>query len=431
MIQLNNHNEQLKSQFESTYGILDSNIPKKELVSLDSIDLVLRQCLNIEEMREAGSFFTGQELSTFLINKFEDTLTFSSVVYDPTCGAGNLLIECSRKLNTVDNSLKKTLNKWGEVLRGFDIHSTFIEAAKLRLILEALSRGVTKDCDLHEALECFKHIKLLDVTTVQADDLKEATHIVMNPPFTLWNSPKVRFWKNGKVNAAGVVFEQVIRNIPQNCYVSAILPDVLRSGSRYENWRKFASNNISGSCQLFGKFNNKTDVDVFILSGLNIISDDNYIQWFTDSESKPKICVSNLFDVCVGSLVAYRDPPIGNNYPYIHPKNAPAWECMREFHEYRRYSGKVYTSPLVVVRRTSSPSDKFRAVGTLIESKEPVAIENHLIVLVPKDGLLETCKMLLHSLKCQETNDYFNNRIRLRHLTVGIVKDLPLNKAAS
>ncbi|WP_241168818.1 N-6 DNA methylase [Serratia marcescens] len=425
MIQLNNHNEHLKSQFESALG---SSTPEmcKESISLDFIDLVLRQCLNIEEMREAGSFFTGQQLATIVVNKLKDSISFDSVILDPTCGAGNLLIECSRKLDVVEQSLKETLKKWGVVLRGYDIHNSFVEAAKLRLITEALNRGVEKDCSLVDALQLFPYIRAADVMSIEESELKKATHIVMNPPFSIWTSPKIRFWKSGKVNAAGIVFEHILRRLPVDCQVSAILPDVLRSGSRYENWRDFASGVIDGNCEIYGRFNKKTDVDVFILSGKVSSGHNKIVQWQTTDDKNKGAILSDLFDVCVGSLVAYRDPVIGNSYPYIHPKSAPAWGVMKEFTEYRKYSGKVFSPPLIVIRRTSSPSDKFRAVGTLIQGKGLVAIENHMIVLQPKNGTVKTCKKLMRILKSKKINDYLNERIRLRHLTVGVVKKLPL-----
>ncbi|MEG8269423.1 hypothetical protein MKR64_17495 [Acinetobacter baumannii] len=51
MNQLINHNNSLRNTIERTdLTLLDAAI------DLDSIDLVLRECLTIEEMREAGSF---------------------------------------------------------------------------------------------------------------------------------------------------------------------------------------------------------------------------------------------------------------------------------------------------------------------------------------------------------------------------------------
>ncbi len=54
------------------------------------------------------------------------------------------------------------------------------------------------------------------------------------------------------------------------------------------------------------------------------------------------------------------------------------------------------------------------------------AVENHLIVLRPKDGTIGKCKKLVKFLKGESTNQWFNQRIRCRHLTVSAVKDMPL-----
>jgi hypothetical protein len=54
-----------------------------------------------------------------------------------------------------------------------------------------------------------------------------------------------------------------------------------------------------------------------------------------------------------------------------------------------------------------------------------VAIENHLLVLRPKDDSPKTCEELLGLLSLQRTNEWLNRRIRCRHLTVGALADLP------
>ena len=422
MIQLAHHNEQLKTQLDTYFRDVEPT-SFQEAICLDSIDIVLRQCLNIEEMREAGSFFTGQYLASLLVSKFTRRINFDSVVVDPTCGAGNLLIECSRQLG-VDASLSNTLKRWGKVLCGYDIHKTFVEAAKLRLIIEALSRGAEKDCSLNEALKLLPNILVADVMSLGENELNDVTHIAMNPPFSLWKSPQIGFWKKGKVNAAGVVFEHVVNILPRLCQVSAILPDVLRSGSRYSDWRGHVASTISGTCEIYGRFSNKADVDVFLLSGCIQSSRNNFIEWFNNV--KVESVLSDYFNVCVGSLVAYRDPLIGEERPFIQPKSAPAWGVVKNCTEYRKYSGKVYKPPFVVVRRTSSPSDKYRAVGTIVQGRELVAVENHMLVVQPIDGSLSSCRRLLKLLKLSETNDFLNNRIRLRHLTVDVVKQIPL-----
>ncbi|EHU9451663.1 N-6 DNA methylase [Vibrio vulnificus] len=396
----------------------------QSLVDLDDIDSVLRELLTIEEMREAGSFFTGQELATAAVNLLP-AITSRSVVLDPTCGAGNLLIEASRQLG-VKSTLSETLLVWGQVLHGFDLHLHFVEATRLRIVIEALNRGVEQDCDLDEAFELLPHIYVRDALDIIEQDLEHVTHVLMNPPFTIWPSPKENYWKEGKVNAAGIVFDKYLRVLPEHSYISAILPDVLRSGSRYNEFRQFTSASMQAEIKIWGRFNNKTDVDVFLLSG---VVGENYQAAVWHNAENAESTIADLFSVRTGPLVAYRDPEEGPEYPYFYPKICPQWKLVREATEKRRFTGKALKPPFVVIKRTSSPSDKHRASATLINLKEPVAIENHMIVVTPKDGKLDTCKKLMKVLQNPQTNNFLNERIRLRHLTVGVVKDIPFTEA--
>ncbi|MFT6872806.1 MAG: hypothetical protein ACJAVN_001818 [Roseivirga sp.] len=395
----------------------------KNMVDLDSIDLILRKLLTIEEMREAGSFFTGQLLASKAVSAFRIPITQTSVVLDPTCGAGNLLIESSRKLR-VKGTLSATLRAWGKILWGFDIHAHFVEATKIRLVVEALNRGVTQDCELDDAFEFLSNIAVQDALNVAQEDLESVTHVLMNPPFTIWPSPKENYWKEGKVNAAGIVFDKYMRLLPEGCNICAVLPDVLRSGSRYKEFRSFTSASMRGTAEIWGRFNKNTDVDVFLLSGF-LRSSTKDIKWY--SSGIAVLSISDCFDVRTGPLVAYRDPEEGIEYPYFYPKNCPRWGIVKTVTETRRFTGKSLDPPFVVIKRTSSPSDRNRASATFINLREPVVIENHMIVAKPKDGKVKTCKTLMRVLQNQQTNDFLNDRIRLRHLTVGVVKDIPFD----
>lgn len=393
----------------------------RNAVDLDDIDIVLRKLLSIDEMRDAGSFFTGQALASKVISSFNKPITVRSIVLDPTCGAGNLLIEVSRKLG-VEATLSKTLKEWGKVLWGFDIHQHFIEAAKIRIVIEALNRGVEQNCSLEEAFELLSHIYVKDALTINAEEIKNVTHVVMNPPFTIWPSPQKNYWKKGNVNAAGILVDNYLRILPKNCLISAILPDVLRSGSRYNDFRQFVSDSVDANVKIWGRFNSKTDVDVFLLSGVKQRNQQR-IQWHNAINKNSSI--ADYFDVRTGPLVAYRDPEIGNEYAYFYPKNCPRWGVLKSAVDRRKFSGKVLQPPFVVIKRTSSPSDRSRASATLINLNEPVAIENHMIVVTPKDGKVNTCKKLMRILQSQQTNNFLNERIRLRHLTVGVIRDIP------
>ena len=128
----------------------------------------------------------------------------------------------------------------------------------------------------------------------------------------------------------------------------------------------------------------------------------------------------------VGPVVPHRDPELGPVHPYLHARSATPWQTITDIPEKRAYQGTVFQPPFVVVRRTSAPHDPHRAVGTVVFTEEKVAVENHLVVLVPKDGTLSSCDRLINSLRMKETDDWLNQRIRCRHLTIGVVKELPL-----
>lgn len=422
MNELKPHNHSLIDFYDSITDSVD--IKKlKDLIDLDNADVVLRAVLPIEEMRAIGSFFTGQALSTKAIDSFEVLISAKSAVLDPTCGTGNLLIECSRKLST-KKGLAATLKIWGRVLRGHDIHESFVEATKLRIILEALSRGAQKDCSLIEAITYLPGISTRDAMSLSKAQLSDITHVLMNPPFSNWPSPRTDYWNPGKVNAAGVIFDHMIRVLPSNCEISAILPDVLRSGSRYEKWRQFINTKIDGKISIVGRFNKKTNVDVFIVNGT--LQDNNAggrLLWSAENLAPSQI--GDHFDVCIGPLVAYRDPEDGPLAPYAHSNNIPLWKITTEVSEKRKFKGRLIYPPFVVVRRTSSPSNKFRAAAAIIDGTAPVAVENHLIVIKPKNGKTSQCKSLLKALQCSEINSFINEKIRCRHLTVGVMKEVP------
>ncbi|MFQ2346000.1 N-6 DNA methylase [Aeromonas dhakensis] len=418
MIQLAKHNESLRDLIASS-----DKQSLSQAIDLDTFDMVLRECLSIEEMKEAGCFFTGQSLASNAVSSLLNPITPTSVVLDPTCGAGNLLIECSRQLS-VDDSLYITLKQWGKILWGFDLYPSFIDATKLRLIVEAITRGAKNDCSIEVAMSLLSNIRVQDALEVISADLITVTHAVMNPPFTIWQSPKINYWKDGKVNAAGIVFDKYLRILPQNSCLSAILPDVLRSGSRYTGFRDFVDDSITGRCHVWGRFNAKTDVDVFVVSGLLKTGSEKNINWLPTFDKYEQL--SDLYDVCIGPLVAYRDPEEGEEYPYFHIKNSPAWSVVTQKTESRRFSGRVFSPPIVVIKRTSSPSDKYRASATIINLDEAVAVENHMIVVQPKSKKLLDCERLLNTLKSESTNAFLNERIRLRHLTVSAVKEIPL-----
>ena len=112
----NNYNISLQNIWEN------ANLPGFALKSglkVDSFEVMseLRNMISITDLRAAGSFFTGDLLADEAVSKFHQSISPDSRILDPTCGAGNLLIACSKKL-PVKSSLKETIRLWGGILIG-------------------------------------------------------------------------------------------------------------------------------------------------------------------------------------------------------------------------------------------------------------------------------------------------------------------------
>ena len=142
--------------------------------------------------------------------------------------------------------------------------------------------------------------------------------------------------------------------------------------------------------------------------------------------AKEQVTLGDRFEVRVGTVVPHRDE-IGDSYPYIHARSVPAWATVREFDESRLHSGRLFKPPFVVIRRTSRPEHRYRAAATIIAGEVPVAVENHLIVCIPLDQRVGSCRQLIKQLKLPNTNEYLNERIRCRHLTVRAIKQIPID----
>ena len=101
----------------------------------------LRRLVSLEDLRESGAFFTGNKLGRIAVSKkFASTINETSVFIDPACGGGDLLLSCTPYL-PIFPDLTETLNHWQLNLVGVDLHSEFVEIAKLRLILKAITLG--------------------------------------------------------------------------------------------------------------------------------------------------------------------------------------------------------------------------------------------------------------------------------------------------
>ena len=388
--------------------------------------LALQHLVPIDVRKEAGIFFTSSNLADKVADHLAPTLQTGIKLIDPACGAGNLLLACAKHLPTGSN-LKETLAIWSELFFGYDLHPEFVRAAQLRLTLLAVSsypdeiQFLTK-IDPHDV---FKGIKVGDAFA-QAAMVKDAC-VVVNPPFGYMPSPHDCKWAKGKIQVAAWFLEKLIHNAHKGQHIVAILPDVLRSGTRYRRWRDMISSMCTSMhVELAGRFDESADVDVFILHAVLGAQNTFTPQWLPPQlpTRAAQHVVADFFDVHVGPVVPHRDPLKGSSHPYIHARTASAWQTLDHLSEQRQYAGRVFTPPFVVVHRTSSPSDKHRCVATIVNEKRDVAVENHLLILLPRDKSLYRCKQILKILKAPESNGWFNQRIRCRHLTVAAVRDL-------
>lgn len=382
----------------------------------------LARLVPLASRRWGGAFFTGSELAAKLASRLQPRK--NTVVADPTVGAGDLLLAAARSMPR-GRSIGDTLEIWGERFAGMDRVPQFIEATRLRLWMLAHYLHRSQIDRLPD--KCWlPAVQQGDIFESSAT-ISDATDLLLNPPFAKVRAPKWYEHGQGKVNAAAIITEFVVKHLRSAGRVYAILPEVLRTGSLYENWRQ----SISRSCdvrhvQSCGVFHS-ADVDVFLVTlEKRPKTLTRGAPWATPRKAGKLL--GDRFDVKVGAVVDYRDPRKGRSSPFIHPKNVTVWTELHRIAEKRKFEGHLFSPPFVVLRRTSSPKDRWRAAATLVHGKRKVAVENHLIVCRPKDGDVGICRDLITAMKDSRTNRFLNKEMRCRHLTVEVVKRIPFSE---
>ncbi|CAM4142931.1 hypothetical protein DEMA109039_08745 [Deinococcus marmoris] len=396
----------------------------------------LRDVVPISTLHAYGAFFTSDSMADKLIEDLTDEQIMQSRVFDASCGGGNLLLAYARRL-PVQRTLNATVLAWGEQIYGFDIQPSFIRSTRARLVLLAAYRGsdLYGDdffADSREVMEQpFPHLRVCDALNV---DWPHAEITLLNPPYNRVQSLPGCTWATGKVSQAANFIVKALEKSRPGDLVHAILPDVLRAGSNYRSWREEISQSARiAHINILGQFDADTGVDVFrciFEQSAEILERRSF--WpsnVNDIHLDMQTKLGDFFDISVGRVVPHRDKEVGKEYPYLHAKVLEPWAVIRADKEFRRFTGTTSQPPFVIIRRSSRSSDSYRAVGTVVRragsENTTIAVENHLLIVRPKSGLLRDCKELLKRLKMQQTNDWLNERIRCRHLTVGSVRDLP------
>ena len=385
----------------------------------------LRRLVPLDALRRDGVFLTSSRLAQRAVRHLLPTLDARSVILDPTCGAGDLFLACLEAL-PAKPSLGLTLRTWEAQLAGRDLHPELLDATRQRLLLAAVKRFPGRRVS-RRTLEGPFFPNIERGCGLRGRLYESATHLVMNPPFTTTPAPDLCDWSSGQVNSAAIFLEHALRRTRPGTRIAAILPDVLRSGSRYRKWRRLVETLAQVEhLEIAGQFDRWADVHVFLLT-LRVRqsatpSSNGTTTWTCSSEESR---LGDRFAVRIGPVVDYRDPHEGGEHPFIHSRDLPRWGTLSRISRTRRFAGRLIAPPFIAVRRTSRPGDAHRAIGTLVLGDSPVAVENHVICLIPHRGGKRSCKTALRTLQKPKSTEWLDQRIRCRHLTVRALADLP------
>lgn len=373
----------------------------------------LRDTVPLRVRRRLGAFFTGASLADRVLAGYPGNVA----VTDPACGAGDLLVDAARRLPVARTS-RETIEAWGEVLHGSDLVPEFVQSARLRLALLAAHR--TGDALRQEHLVgAFPRLRVADGLTSLAPETCRGW-LVLNPPFGYQRSPAAHRWWTGKVARAAVFVERAVSALAPGSFFAAILPDVLRSGSRYASLREWLEIELdSTQIQIEGRFDDDTDVDVFILRGRKCEERRRFpIDWWPTTAGTAAVEIGADFEVHVGPIVEYRDPKRGTTRTYLNSAAMRPWSVQKRISGSWNAGPHFVRPPFVAIRRTSSPTDAHRVVASVIAGRRPIAVENHIITARPRSGRFSDARALLRFLKSEEAHLMIQSRIRCRHLTV-------------
>ncbi|MCQ9468789.1 hypothetical protein NRB15_00395 [Pseudomonas alliivorans] len=409
-----------------TVGDLDegTSYPKKlvsDLMNGHATDFVYNT-LSLSDRRTHGVFFSGASWAKKILEGHD--LTGWQRFIDPSVGVGDLLLEVCRSL-PLKKTANETIGDWANRLVAVDLRKSFLDIAWMRIQALAFHRHAAEKGQSDKI-----HFRELPQNFLVGDALETNLHltpndcVVMNPPYQRIQAPENSFTGKGKRSAAAVHLERIVRIAPPGVGIFALIPDVLRSGSSYAKFRAELTNLINfNSFEPFGAFGTQADIDVAILVAISKAPEELLIA--PEPEIFNEQCVEDFFSVSVGPVVPHRTLTDGKLYGYLTAKNAVVGQEIKAASEFATYNCRIERGPFVIVRRTSSPSDRKRARSTLFSSREEALVENHLLILKPKDKKISTCRLLLNVLDDERTDAWLNHRIRCRHLTVGAIKSLP------
>ncbi|MEV4674627.1 N-6 DNA methylase [Actinomadura sp. NPDC049382] len=383
----------------------------------------LRQTVDVDTRRKHSTFFTGSALRAELLQPYKSLIEKGATVLDPACGAGDLLIQA---LSLVPRRWPedKYCNYVERCIYGRDLVSLLVEVAENRLLLQSqLSRGKSLSVSMHG----------IQTGDGLHEDVPygETDLVLLNPPFARVRLPARTAWGEGLTSQAAPFTLEVLSRCRPGTRVAAILPDVLRSGSRYQRWRNHVGMLATvTSIKPVGLFDPWTDVDVFIahfeVSGNSSQKTQSY--WpALDQASDSSVRLGEVATVSIGDVVPHRHSHEGPSVPYLTVHDVPVGSLVTSAPS-RQFEGRLHQAPFLLVRRTSAPTrrgEKRLAVAMVDEKLDKVAVENHLIVIKPTSEQPD-CRALYEALQDSSVTEWLDRRIRTRHLTKAALLELPL-----
>lgn len=383
---------------------------------------IFRNTVELSTRRQHGAFFTSPKLADEAIARLVAQVGIPDKVIDPCCGMGDLLLAYARLLPT-EKSLLETIENWGQRLFGIELSRDLVETTKIRLLSLAKLRTGEIVANI-SACECFPNIRCADFFDA-LPDLKKTDAVLVNPPFQQARINRKVTWGSGRISMAAVFIDELLQNVRSDATVMAILPEVLRCGSRYTKFRsKVSALGFTGDFVSHGRFDEHADVDIFTTI---LRKKDCSSLWVSLNKRPSSLNVSDKLNVRIGCVVPHRTPDKGPWQKYICARSVPRSCSSFVSNKSIRFNGTVFMPPFVVVRRTSGPTDRRRVVPTVILGEKPVAVENHLIVLIPKDATnaLDICFECYEVLASDTSQSFLNDEMRCRHLTKAAVEQIP------
>lgn len=401
------------------YSELNSVECERQKLLNNDIKDVIYNTLTLLDRRAHGIFFSGPKWAKILSSKI-DISKWERFV-DPSVGTGDLLLEICANL-PLELSFCETVRSWSRRLLAIDLRESFLRITWFRIQMLALRRHRVTDPNTNGILLALPETFVAGDSLAIKFQLNASDCVIMNPPYQRVVAGDHSFVGRGKRSAAALHIEHVLLHSMPGTGIVALLPDVLRSGSSYNKFRNEIYQRVDvNSFEAFGNFGNDADIDVAVLVGTVKQRDVNQEVSMADNS----LTLSEKFNVCVGSVVPHRTEATGEQYPYLTAKNAKVGSVISVTVETAAYAARLERGPFVIVRRTSSPSDRKRARATLVSAETDFYVENHLLIISPKDRSITECENLIKVLEDARTDQWLNQHIRCRHLTVGALKSLP------